>query len=121
LKTRNKARGKISTKILNKQNKNQKAQASTAQKNTFWTKVRRRIEKHKFYPRIAQKRGVEGIVKVKFTILKNGRVSTISVRGSKMFYKSAKEAVRNAFPISVKNIPIRLPKSVTLPIHYNIR
>jgi protein TonB len=83
--------------------------------------VRRKIEKNKYYPRIAKKRGMEGVVKVKFKILANGNVSNISVSGSKLFHSSAKEAIKNSFPISVKNIPIALPKDVTLPLHYRIR
>lgn len=116
-----KPQGVASTKTTHKQKRNQKPQASSAQKKSFWSKVRKKIEKHKYYPRIAKKRGMEGVVKVKFTILASGKVSNVSVSGSKMFHSSAKEAVQNAFPISTKNIPITLPKSVTLPLHYRIR
>lgn len=115
-------KGKVATKMLQKQNKNQKPQASSAEKKHFLSKVRRKIEKNKYYPRIAKKRGMEGIVKVRFRILSNGNVSDISVSGPKVFHTSAKEAVNNAFPISIKHMPLSLLEDyVTIPLNYKIR
>jgi protein TonB len=67
---------------------------------------------------MAQRRGMQGVVKVRFTILTNGKVGNISVSGPKVFHRSARAAVKGAFPISVKNAPFALPETITLPIHY---
>jgi protein TonB len=102
-------------------NKSLKSKPSPAKKSAFFAKVRAQINRYKMYPRIAQKRAMEGSVKVKFTILANGHVSHIQVSGRKVFLNSAREAVRKAFPIPVKSIPISLPKTVNLTLHYQLR
>ncbi|MFT7879921.1 MAG: energy transducer TonB [Sulfurimonas sp.] len=102
--------------------KSTKKQHSTAkQKNLFLAKVRDRINRNKSYPRIAKRRGMQGSVKVNFTILPNGHVSAITVKGSKAFHRSAKKAVKKAFPVSVKSIPMRLPEKVSITLHYKLR
>ena len=98
-----------------------KMQSSPAQKNKFLADIRAKINKHKSYPRIAKKRRMQGTVDVKFTILSNGKVGNISVNGPKVFHQSARNAVKSAFPIDVKNAPITLPKSINIKLRYQIR
>jgi protein TonB len=90
-------------------------------KSRFLASIRAKINRAKSYPRIAQKRGMQGIVKVRFSILKNGHVGSISVKGPKVFHNSAKRAVKKAFPISVKNAPLSLPTTVNLKLRYQLR
>lgn len=98
-----------------------KMKSSPAQKNQFLAAIREKINKHKSYPRIAKKRGMQGTVTVKFTILSSGKVGNISVSGPKVFHSSARNAVKSAFPISTKNVPISLPKSINIKLRYQIR
>ena len=98
-----------------------KMKISAAQKNQFLASIRAKINKHKSYPRIAKKRGMQGSVDVKFTILSNGNVGNISVKGPKVFHKSARKAVKSAFPINVKNAPVALPQSINIKLLYQIR
>jgi len=98
-----------------------KKQASPAKKNRFLNQLRAKIDRYKTYPRIAQKRGMQGSVKVRFTILASGRVGTINVSGKKVFYSSARNAVKKAFPISPKNAPFSLPTTVNLTLRYQLR
>ncbi len=98
-----------------------KAQISPAQENQFFSDIRAKINKHKSYPRIAKKRGMQGTVNVKFTILSSGKVGNISVSGPKVFHSSARNAVQNAFPVDVKNAPISLPTSINIELRYQIR
>ncbi len=93
----------------------------TAKKNQFLAQVRQKINKHKSYPKIAKKRGMQGKVKVRFTILANGHVGHISIKGPKIFHSSARRAIKSAFPISTKNAPIPLPQGVNLTLHYQLR
>jgi len=93
---------------------------STAKKNQFLSKVRQKINQHKSYPKIAKRRGMQGLVKVRFTILASGNVGHISVSGPKVFHNSARNAVKKAFPISTRNIPISLPTSVNLSLRYQL-
>ncbi|WP_223898757.1 energy transducer TonB [Sulfurovum sp. TSL1] len=121
-----KAKKKTSKKSAKKKQKRQKASSrsaniSPAQKNQFLASIRDKINKHKSYPRIAQRRGMQGTVKVAFTILKNGNVGNISVSGPTVFHKSARQAVQSAFPIDIRNAPISLPKSIKITLRYQIR
>ncbi|MEA1953980.1 MAG: TonB family protein [Campylobacterota bacterium] len=95
--------------------------SSKAQKNRFLSKVRAKIDRNKSYPKIAKRRGMQGSVKVRFTILRSGKVGNISVSGPKVFHSSAKRAVKKSFPISTKNVPISLPQSVNLTLRYQLR
>lgn len=90
-------------------------------KSQFLAKIRAKINRAKSYPRIAKRRGMQGVVKVRFTILKNGRVGSITVKGPKVFHASAKSAVKKAFPIKTKNTPLRLPTTVNLTLRYKLR
>lgn len=98
-----------------------KKQASPAKKNRFLAQLRGKIDRYKTYPRIAQKRGMQGTVKVKFTILANGQVGNITMSGKKVFYASARNAVKKAFPIQAKNAPMSLPTTVNLTLRYQMR
>jgi len=101
--------------------KSKSRQVSPAKKNAFLAKIRGKINRNKTYPRIAQKRGMQGSVKVRFTILSNGQVGNISLSGKKVFFSSARKAVKKSFPISVKNVPLSLPTAVNLTLRYQIR
>ena len=99
----------------------QRSKGSEAEKNLFLANIRDKINKHKSYPRIAQKRGMQGTVKVTFTILSSGKVGNISVYGPKVFHTSARNAVKSAFPVDAKNAPISLPKSISITLRYQMR
>lgn len=94
---------------------------SAAQKNAFLAKIRAKINRAKSYPRIAQRRGMQGTVKVRFTILANGHVSNIRLSGPTVFHASARKAVQSAFPVNVKKATIKLPATVNLHLRYTLR
>ncbi len=112
---------KVKKKQASKKVSARKSKSSKAKKNQFLANIRAKINKHKSYPRIAKKRRMQGSVKVKFTILRSGKVGHISVSGPKVFYNSARAAVKSAFPISTKNASITLPSSINITLRYQIR
>ena len=125
-KKKKKIKKKVRKKAPQKTTKGRKRAGSAkknnaAKKSQFLAQVRRNINKHKSYPKIAKRRGMQGKVKVRFTILANGNVGHISVKGPKVFHNSARRAVKKSFPISTRNIPISLPTSVNLTLHYQLR
>ncbi len=120
-KTKKKVRKKAPSKTTKGLKRSGASRNSTAKKNQFLSKVRQKINKHKSYPKIAKRRGMQGKVKVRFTILASGNVGHISVSGPKVFHNSARNAVKKAFPISTRNIPISLPTSVNLTLRYQLR
>ena len=87
----------------------------------FLSRLRAKINQKKSYPKMARRRGMQGTVKVSFVIQRNGHVGNIVVHGPKVFHKSAKNAVKKAFPISTKNASISLPLKVNLSLRYKLR
>ena len=58
------------------------------------------IDSHKFYPRSARRRGLEGEIEVSFTLLENGNIRDLQVRGgSRILRKAAERAVLSAQPM----------------------
>jgi protein TonB len=98
-----------------------KTQANPEKVNKFYKKIRVKINQNKSYPKIAKRRRMQGSVKVTFTVLRSGKVSNILINGPKVFHNSARHAVKSAFPISVKNIPVSLPATVHITLRYQIR
>ncbi len=95
----------------------------SASKNShrFLYALKKRINRNKRYPRIARRRGITGAVRVSFTILPSGTVGSISVKGSKAFYRSAKYAVRGAFPVNPAKASHPLPWRITVALRYQLR
>ncbi len=120
-KVKKKVRKKAPPKITKGIKRTGTSRNSTAKKNQFLSKVRQKINQHKSYPKIAKRRGMQGSVKVRFTILANGNVGHISVSGPKVFHSSARHAVKCAFPISTRNVPLSLPASVNLLLRYQLK
>jgi len=112
---------KVKKKRVKKSVYSRQSKSSKAEKNQFLANIRAKINKHKSYPRIAKKRRMQGSVKVKFTILRSGKVGNISLSGPKVFHNSARNAVKSAFPVNAKNAPISLPKNINLTLRYQIR
>lgn len=98
-----------------------KTQANPEKVNKFYKKIRVKINQNKSYPKIAKRRRMQGSIKVTFTVLRSGKVSNIRIKGPKVFHSSARHAVKSAFPISVKNIPVSLPATVNVKLQYQIR
>ncbi|MDQ7046747.1 MAG: TonB family protein [Sulfurovum sp.] len=114
-------KNKTSKKVSVKKSKSSNSKASKAEKSKFLANIRTKINKHKSYPKIAKRRGMQGSVKVKFTILRSGKVGNISLSGSKIFYKSARAAIKRAFPINAKKSPLSLPQSINITLRYQLQ
>ena len=117
------------TKTVKKKQKASKASSRRAssrridpnKKSLFLSQIRAKINRAKSYPRIAKKRGMQGVLKVRFTILSNGHVGNISLQGPKVFYNSARTAIKKAFPVNVSKVPLSLPITVNLTLRYQLR
>ncbi len=112
---------KVRKKQASKKVSARKSKSSKAEKNQFLANIRAKINKHKSYPRVAKKRRMQGSVKVRFTILRSGKVGNISLNGPKIFHNSARKAVKSAFPVNAKKSPISLPQNINLTLRYQLR
>ncbi len=76
------------------------------------------IKQNIVYPSIARKRNIQGVVEVKFSVLRNGEVENIVIlSGHKFLKKATIKAIKKAsksFPKADKNVELKLPVSFTL-------
>ncbi|WP_320035254.1 TonB family protein [Halarcobacter sp.] len=90
-------------------------------KNDYIEKVKKTINKNKFYPNSARRRGIEGYVNVNFIIGEKGELKNIKIlNGKKIFYNAAKEAIVKSFPINTKKNNHIFPLKINLCIKYNL-
>jgi protein TonB len=118
---KNKKQKRDSSKRYSSSSKNTKIKnhKNSITKQKFLHRLRSKIDANKRYPRIAQKRGMQGSVKANFTITSSGKLSKLKVIGSRIFINSAKRAIKRSFPISTKGV--KLPMSVSLTLKYKLK
>lgn len=80
------------------------------------------IERHKFYPPIARRRGMEGRVQVSLTVLEAGDVSGLNCSsGPTLLQNAACNAVSAALPLPTPPEGLTLPLSVTFGMDFNLK
>lgn len=90
-------------------------------KREFLFSLRETINSHKFYPRNARRRGVEGDVKAIFTILQNGEVVDIEIEyGHRLFQKAVVSAIKDSFPIDIPKELNEFPLKVDLILEFKL-
>jgi protein TonB len=90
-----------------------------SRQESFFLKLRELINQNKSYPNSARRRGVQGNVEVKFSILENGNVDNIElVSGQSIFKNSAQEAIKKSFPIKVDKTLFSFPKEFKITLAY---
>ena len=89
--------------------------------NKYYNKIKQTINQNKSYPRIAIKRGIEGIVKINFTISKHGELLSFNIlEGKRVFKKSIAQAVKNSFPLTPPKDLLTSNTSLSLKIAYKL-
>lgn len=90
-------------------------------KNKFLSDLRNRINANKFYPKVAQRRGIEGNVKVSFNILNNGQVDNITIiSGKNVFNEAVTNAIKNSFPVNIPKDLKNFPMNVNLQLNFSL-
>jgi len=86
----------IKTIVMEKKNEDLKK----VTKEEYFKLIRETVNNHKIYPNKARRRGIQGSIKVKFTISKDGFLKNINIlSGKKIFYSSVKKAITESFPL----------------------
>ncbi len=96
------------------------APPSPAKRQKFLAKIRDKIDRAKTYPRIAKKRGIEGEVRLFFTVTANGELRNLRIEGPRVFHTSARRAVEAAFPVDTSGMNISFPLEIRLKLRYQI-
>ncbi|MCW8956070.1 MAG: energy transducer TonB [Gammaproteobacteria bacterium] len=78
------------------------------------------IDKHKFYPRSARRRHIEGLVGVSFDLLKNGQILNLhTFSGHPTLQKASMDSIRSALPMPPR--PESLLALNTMKIEYSMQ
>ena len=79
------------------------------------------IEEHKFYPRAARRRGLQGIIQVSFLLHQDGRISDLVVAdGHAVLQTAAKEAVEAALPLPTPPAEVHCPLNVSYGMEFKL-
>lgn len=79
------------------------------------------IEKHKFYPRAARRRGLQGVIQVSFVLHDSGQISNVLVAdGHEVLRKAAEEAVRAALPLPLPPRDVASPLRVSFGMEFKL-
>ncbi|MDD4948011.1 energy transducer TonB [Sulfuricurvum sp.] len=93
-----------------------------SEKRSFYALLRNAIQKNLRYPPAARRRGMEGEVAVRFTLLNDGSIRNISVQhGEDIFHSAAKAAVGSTAGIDIpKNLNDSLPMEMDLTLEFKL-
>jgi len=84
------------------------------ERESYLLRLLAHIDRHKFYPRSARRRGMEGEVQVAFYLLRDGSITDLQVKGgSKVLRNAAKQAVQQALSLP--------PPPESMPLQEQIR
>ncbi len=96
-------------------------QETLAKKKQYFALVKNTIEKYKYYPQNALRRGIECDMKVKFTISSVGQLVSLElIEGNKIFHNSVKEAIEKSFPLLPPKNILSENEVLSLVISYTI-
>lgn len=109
------------TDTKNKLSNQEHSKKLELQKQQYYTQIKQLINKNKYYPRIAVKRGIQGVVKINFTISKNGELISCKIMdGKKVFKKSILEAIQSSFPLPPPKGVLTSNTNLSLQIDYRL-
>ncbi|WP_456322431.1 TonB family protein [Hydrogenimonas sp.] len=93
-------------------------------KNAYLAELLGAIESRKFYPKIAKRRGMEGVVKVRFVLRKDGKIEKVAIAEGSGYGVLDRAALKTVASIGTfKPIPEVLKKErweIVAPIRYQI-
>lgn len=91
-------------------------------KQEYLRRLMAHIEAYKHYPRAARRRGIEGEVRIRFTLHQAGRVSGLDVDGEqRVLVASAREAVEAAEPMPSPPDSLPMPWEVSFTMRFTLR
>ncbi|MDH3560222.1 MAG: TonB family protein, partial [Gammaproteobacteria bacterium] len=94
------------------------AQVSDDLKKEYLRSLMTHIEAHKYYPRRARNRDIEGVVEISFDLLENGDVTNIRTSGGHRLLRAAAEhAIQQSLPLQIPPPFLQLPRE----IHFSMR
>jgi protein TonB len=79
------------------------------------------IDSHKFYPRSARRRGMEGEIQVVFYLHRDGSISSLQIKGgSRVLRKAAKQAVQQSLALPPPPESMHLQEQIRFGMVYRL-
>lgn len=89
------------------------------EKELYLQTIAAHLEKHKYYPRSAKRRNIEGQVKVSFELMEDGNILNLhTFSGHSLLQKATSESIHSALPMPPR--PESLLALSTIPIEYTM-
>lgn len=84
-------------------------------------KIRNQMDANKVYPLFAKKAGIQGVVKLRFSLTQEGKLLYYEIlEGKKVFHGSIKEMFERTFPMQLSNDTLPEEIIITLNIVYKL-
>lgn len=97
-------------------------QLTERDKEAYLARLLAHIERHKRYPRVARRRGLEGRVEVSFRLLGAGNIEGLKAEGTLgPLRRAAEAAVRDSVPLPVPPEGMQLPLEVRFGMVFSLR
>lgn len=91
------------------------------ERERYLTEVMAHIEQHKWYPKAARRRGIEGEVHVSFKLLPDGSTHQLVVEdGPDILLAAARKAVEKAMPMPLPPATIACPLECEFRMRFNL-
>ncbi|TVT60174.1 MAG: energy transducer TonB [Sedimenticola thiotaurini] len=88
-------------------------------RNLYVTQLLKHIERFKKYPLPARKRGIEGRVKVSFSLSEGGIISGLQVTGGHaLLNKATQRALERALPLPSADVAVEWPIQISFYLKY---
>lgn len=92
-----------------------------AKRDHYYKMLKEMIAKNKIYPKVAVRRGIQGDVKINFTISKNGELVKFDIiDGNQVFKKSIKSAMDKTFPVKPPQGILLSKTDLTVTLAYRL-
>ena len=91
------------------------------ERESYLLRLLAHIDNHKFYPRTARRRGMEGEIQVAFNLHTDGSISDLQITGgSKVLRKAAKQAVQRALSLPPPPESMSLQEQISFGMLYRL-
>jgi protein TonB len=98
------------------------AQLTEKEKEAYLAKLLAHIERHKRYPRVARRRGLEGRVAVSFLLTGGGQVENLRTEGGyALLGRAAEAAIHESLPLPAPPEGMELPLSIDFGMVFSLR
>lgn len=98
------------------------AELTEREKEAYLARLLAHIERHKRYPRVARRRGLEGRVEVSFLLTRGGSVKDLRTDGAHaLLGRAAEAAIRESLPLPVPPAGMELPLAIDFGMVFSLR